>query len=313
MLGLQGFPGPKGPDGDLGFAGIPGLKGAMGILGVSGPVGPLGTIGPVGKPGNRGAKGSRGEMGPQGPQGTPGPQGPPGSPGPSIRINTDVHTLMESDAHLELESYQNSDASLSQQSAEIFRTLRYLSSVIHSMKTPLGTRENPARFCRDLLDCTHTMSDGLFWIDPNLGCTSDAIQVFCNFTAGGQTCLNPVTTDKAVFDVGKVQMKFLHLLSVSATQTVSLHCFSDPATVAVEKPRALRFRGWNGQLFEENSPRGPHVIQDDCEIRDGSWHLSRFLFQSQGTQQLPIVDIQGVHPSRPGDQRHVEVGPVCFL
>lgn len=37
---------------------------------------------------------------------------------------------------------------------------------------------------------------GMFWVDPNLGCTSDAIQVFCNFTAGGQTCLHPLTTDK---------------------------------------------------------------------------------------------------------------------
>ncbi|KTG31844.1 hypothetical protein cypCar_00024215, partial [Cyprinus carpio] len=183
-----------------------------------------------------------------------------------IRINMDGQALMESNTHLELESYQNTDASLSEQSAEIFRTLRYLSSVIDGMKTQLGTRENPARFCRDLLDCRHKMSDGLFWIDPNLGCTSDAIQVFCNFTAGGQTCINPVTTDKAAFDVGKVQMKFLHLLSVTATQTVSLHCFSDPATVAMETPRALRFRGWNGQVFEENSPRSPHVVLDDCEV-----------------------------------------------
>lgn len=58
------------------------------------------------------------------------------------------------------QSYQNTDTSLSEQSAEIFRTLQYLSSVMDSMKTPLGTRENPARFCRDLLDCQHKMSDG---------------------------------------------------------------------------------------------------------------------------------------------------------
>lgn len=312
MMGLQGFPGPKGPDGDLGFTGAPGLKGPAGVLGFSGPVGPVGMIGPVGKPGARGPKGSHGEMGPQGPQGSPGPQGAPGLPGPSIRVSMDVQALMEADAHLEHESYQNTAGSLSERSAEIFRTLQYLSGVMDGMKTPLGTRENPARFCRDLLDCRHTMSDGLFWIDPNLGCTSDAIQVFCNFTAGGQTCLNPVTVDKAVFDVGKVQMKFLHLLSITASQTVSLHCYSDPATDALETPR-LRFRGWNGQVFEETSPLSPHVVLDDCEIRDGSWHQSRFLFQTQDAQQLPIVDIQSVHPSRPGDQRHVEVGPVCFL
>lgn len=42
---------------------------------------------------------------------------------------------------------------------------------------------------------------GWFWIDPNLGCTSDAIKVFCNFTAGGQTCLHPLASNKVKNEV----------------------------------------------------------------------------------------------------------------
>lgn len=37
---------------------------------------------------------------------------------------------------------------------------------------------------------------GTYWIDPNLGCSSDKIEVSCNFTGGGQTCLKPVTASK---------------------------------------------------------------------------------------------------------------------
>lgn len=32
---------------------------------------------------------------------------------------------------------------------------------------------------------------GDYWIDPNQGSVRDALRVFCNFTAGGETCLNP--------------------------------------------------------------------------------------------------------------------------
>lgn len=47
-----------------------------------------------------------------------------------------------------------------EQNTEILKTLRYLSDVIENIKKPLGTKENPARVCKDLLDCQHKLKDG---------------------------------------------------------------------------------------------------------------------------------------------------------
>lgn len=58
------------------------------------------------------------------------------------------------------QSYQNTEVTLIDHSAEIFKTLAYLSSLLSSMKSPLGTRDNPARICKDLLSCEYKLSDG---------------------------------------------------------------------------------------------------------------------------------------------------------
>lgn len=118
------------------------------------------------------------------------------------------------------------DLPMLDQGAEIFKTLHYLSNLIQSLKNPLGTRDNPARICRDLHSCEQKLNDGegcvcvserekerclgglkkntnlvfsgTYWIDPNLGCSSDTIEVSCNFTGGGQTCLKPETASKVL-------------------------------------------------------------------------------------------------------------------
>lgn len=56
--------------------------------------------------------------------------------------------------------YSHPDRLVLDQGGEIFKTLHYLSNLIQSIKTPLGTKENPARVCRDLMDCEQKMADG---------------------------------------------------------------------------------------------------------------------------------------------------------
>lgn len=59
-----------------------------------------------------------------------------------------------------VQTYSDMDLPMLDQGTEIFKTLHYLSNLIYSIKNPLGTQENPARMCRDLLDCEQRMNDG---------------------------------------------------------------------------------------------------------------------------------------------------------
>ncbi|XP_061436069.1 collagen alpha-1(XI) chain-like [Lethenteron reissneri] len=104
-----------------------------------------------------------------------------------------------------------------------------------------------------------------YFIDPNQGCAGDAFKAFCNFTAGGETCLFPEKTSAAAkmgqwlhekpgtwfseFGTGRmlayvdaeggslpsVQMTFLRLLSATARQNFTYLC---QRSVAWGAPRA---------------------------------------------------------------------------
>lgn len=72
------------------------------------------------------------------------------------------------------------------------------------------------------------------------------------------------------FAVSRVQMNFLHLLSSEGTQHITIHCLN--LTVWQEGPgrlsarQAVRFRAWNGQVFEAGGQFRPEVSMDGCKV-----------------------------------------------
>lgn len=88
-----------------------------------------------------------------------------------------------------------------------------LSRELEQLRHPPGTAEHPGLVCSELqrdhprlpdgegeprggkgipsLAHSRAVPTGQYWIDPNQGCAQDALRVFCNFTAGGHTCLYP--------------------------------------------------------------------------------------------------------------------------
>uniref|UniRef100_A0A3Q4GJJ8 Fibrillar collagen NC1 domain-containing protein n=1 Tax=Neolamprologus brichardi TaxID=32507 RepID=A0A3Q4GJJ8_NEOBR len=305
LPGDQGAFGPKGERGLPGQSGPPGKRGFKGGMGLPGPQGDKGPKGQPGDTGESGFPGVLGVFGPRGPPGDFGPKGIRGPKGPQGSVVSNNKPVM--------------DLPMLDQGAEIFKTLHYLSNLIKSLKNPLGTRTNPARICRDLHSCEQKLNDGTYWIDPNLGCMSDTIEVTCNFTGGGQTCLKPLTVSK-VFSVGRVQMNFLHLLSSEAVQHIIIHCLDVSIWRSAEdqpvEQGSVKFKAWSGEVFEVGGELEPEVLEDSCWVRlrsNGRWHQTHFVFHSLDPTLLPVVDIYNLPKASPSSHYHLEVSPVCFL
>ena len=100
---------------------------------------------------------------------------------------------------------------------------------------------------------------GFYWIDPNLGMVDDAVKVYCNMSAGGETCVSPdlhasrmpnipwrkstegwYSTLRGGFRIsydslGSVQLTFLRLLSKEAYQNFTYTCINSAAWSELDK------------------------------------------------------------------------------
>uniref|UniRef100_A0A8C8SB61 Fibrillar collagen NC1 domain-containing protein n=1 Tax=Pelusios castaneus TaxID=367368 RepID=A0A8C8SB61_9SAUR len=186
---------------------------------------------------------------------------------------------------------------------------------------------------------------GEYWIDPNQGCSRDAFKVFCNFTAGGETCLFPEKRFESVrlaawskekpgswystFKRGKkfsyvdvegsplrvTQLTFLRLLSAGAHQNFTLTCQHAAGwyhASADSYAWALRFRGANDQELGHNSTTSPvHALYDGCQLRQGQ---ARTVLEVRTfrPEQLPLADVAVADFGEANQKFGFELGPVCF-
>ncbi|KAF1466516.1 Collagen alpha-1(V) chain, partial [Pygoscelis antarcticus] len=218
--------------------------------------------------------------------------------------------------------------------------LNSLKQEIEGLRRPMGTRDNPARTCQDLQLSHPGLPDGEYWIDPNQGCARDSFKVYCNFTAGGETCIpadplqphfshasgcRPSLTrfplpqfsyvDSESQPLGVVQLTFLRLLSVSAHQNFTYHCHRSVAwhsTTSRDHQRALRFLAANEEELSYDTSPYIKAVMDGCAARKSS---SRTVLEvsTPRLEQLPLLDVRVMDFGEPGQRFGFEVGPVCFL
>jgi len=208
---------------------------------------------------------------------------------------------------------------------------------LEKMKKPIGTKNSPARSCKDLFFGHPQLKDGFYWIDPNLGMSDDAVKVYCRMSTGGDTCINPdVHTSKmpnipwrksgdgwysnlrggfkVTYDsVGPVQFSFLRMLSLEARQNFTYTCINSVAwydNVARGYSKSIKLLGDNDDEFSAVQNK-PQVSTDGCRTR-GSESKTIFTLVSTKLSQLPVVDFFPVDYGLPHQAFGFEIGPVCF-
>jgi collagen type V/XI/XXIV/XXVII, alpha len=224
---------------------------------------------------------------------------------------------------------------------DMYSSIYSMRQELDRMRKPHGTQESPARSCKDLWFGHPQFENGYYWIDPNLGMIDDAIYVFCNMTAEGETCIHPdihssqmpnipwrKENDKTDWysnlrggfkisyeSVGHVQMKFLRLLSQESYQNFTYTCMNSVAWFNSNHENyesSLKFLGDNDiEIGYESHGVKPTVLVDGC--RTGrSKSETVFEIRTKKVEYLPMIDF---YPLDYGNQQQAfgfQMGPVCF-
>jgi len=350
----MGRPGVKGELGEKGEAGLKGPLGMPGLKGEPGPLGPIGMKGAEGPPGlpglegPHGPKGTTGSAGPKGDRGSPGPPGPSGPPGELPLLPPDILFQRDSPAayrpkrevrgdHTEGKSRPQKDEDVDL--ITVYTDIYNIKIELEKLKKPLGSRNSPARTCQDLHYGHPQMTDGFYWIDPNLGVTDDAVKVYCNMTAGGETCVFPDVHASRMPNIpwrkshtgwysslrggfrisydslGPVQLTFLRLMSQQAYQNFTYTCLNSAAwydTSSASYENAIKLQGENEAEFSTENNK-PTILLDGCKSKHANLE-SKTIFEVRTSKlgQLPIVDFFPYDYGKPRQAFGFEVGPVCF-
>ncbi|KAG7230770.1 hypothetical protein INR49_019584, partial [Caranx melampygus] len=296
LSGLDGLLGVEGNEGDPGKPGTPGISGNIGAAGFKGKTGPKGTRGPPGPIGPKGIPGLRGEKGETGSLGTKGNPGLQGLKGRKGRKG-------QQGKHGQMRSRL------------VKRILSEGQDSEESFSWPLGTKDDPATTCHELGLMHPHLNNGYFYMDPNQGCPCDAVKVFCNFTAGGTTCIDPLKSQFEYPGLDVVQLRFLRFQSHTSFQHLTVSCTGNHSSAAATTDstnRSIRLLGDSGTEI------GSHLMtvsQKGCE-GELVVRVRGSTEQHRGDMELlPIRDL-GVEVrelSSLSPETAVVLGPLCFL
>lgn len=205
---------------------------------------------------------------------------------------------------------------------------------------PEGTKESPAKTCRDLAYAHPELPSGEYFIDPNEGDVKDAIVVHCDMEEKASCVLpKPGMTEEFnwrgrsrgltwlgeeispgfefTYKADNNQLSFLQLLSSSASQEITYHCKNSIAVFDASKRsfrNALRLMTISDTELNArgNNKFRYRVVEDGCKTKSSSWSATKIRYRTDKPQRLPFVDIGLRDVGEEGQSFKIEVGPVCY-
>ena len=347
--------------------------GLIGPKGNDGPQGITGEIGPFGVKGSEGVAGTKGDLGPAGPPGPPGPPAEAPLLPPELlfrnefsitkgeeRMKRDLENIerlaaelddddididelmgVESKPQSKKHSKKRKKDEMGPKFLDMYSSIYSMRQELDRIRKPVGSRENPARTCKDLWYGHQLFENGWYWVDPNLGMADDAVYVFCNMTSQGETCVYPdihssqmpnipwrKENDKTDWysnlrggfrisyeTIGAVQMTFLRLLSQEAYQNFTYTCMNSVAWYSNKQQSfdsSIKLLGENDmEIGYETNGVQPQIISDGC--RSGrSKSETVFEVRTRKLAYLPIIDFYPVDYGQQQQAFGFQMGPVCF-
>jgi collagen type II alpha len=281
--------------------------------------------------------------------------GPPGPPGPSgsgggfgaAQLQALFQPGPKGPAAAAAASDQPYEVPKELRDHETLKTFVEISDVVRQNYLKIGTKENPAKTCKDIALSDPEAKDGMYYLDPNGGHKHDAIEAYCNMKKQ-ETCIYAkpdkvyrgtysakrhaqgaghkwFSTDLRdgrafTYKADSSQMRNLQLQSSQGTQTITYHCKNsiavfDQSTNSYDQ--ALMLLG--GEYDVEFTHNGKHGKSYEVDPRyDGCkrstmynrWSKTKVTVSTSRPERLPIYDIAPYDTGR--IQFGLEIGPVCF-
>jgi len=230
------------------------------------------------------------------------------------------------------------DLSTEEQRRMVMTAYNKLKDTFEGLVKPDGSKNVPAKTCRDLHLAYPEKPSGEYWVDPNTGNPQDAILVYCDM-ARQATCVQPKpdsspemaieTTDREIwfsdiqdggfqftYKADSNQISFLQMLSSSASQNITYHCFNSLAYYSAKKDhyrKAVSLMSWNDLEIRGRGRLSYEAPVDDCQHETKEWAKTILSLKDTKPSRLPIVDVLVKDIGTVRQKFRLEIGPVCFV